>query len=425
MSRFAFAPLFLLLVAPLQADEMDKIIALMERSSDPQAAPAPKAVLQDNALRLDQVVALATTNDVRLAPYSSALKLAQARSDASIQYENPELRLGTELNGDDPGQRASVRFYPPNPWQVSAEKGENSALVGEENAAYRSALLETTVDAISAYHELQCLEKEKGLYDRLVNLKKGFATRVAEQVSAAVGTQAQGLLALWEVQEALENRRNAEIQAEQLKQSLAALTGQAADRFTLVPLRTNDSFVRIDPEESTRIAMGYRPQLQLLRAQRAAADARLRGAKAAGVPWINFIELGYRNRSERWDLEAGFELPLFTLGGTEKMLTYEELSLRNIQIETQEQRLRFEVGTAVKSYNIAVTEWTQLQNRQLVLVTKTRAYLDRTTDTDPQRMQERVSLEEKLIRAEFKMLGIRRRINQARLELISIIGQPV
>ena len=427
MSRFAFAPLFLLLVAPLQAEELNlsQIIALMERSSAPQAASAPKAEHQGHVLRLDQVVALATTNDVRLAPYFSALKLAQTRSDASIQYKNPELRLGTELNGDEPGQRASIRFYPPNPWQVSAEKGENTALFGEENAAYHSALLETTVDAISAYHALQCLEMEKGLYDRLVNIKKGFATRVDEQVSASVGTQAQGLLALWEVQEALENRRNAEIQAEQLKQSLAALTGQAADLFTLVPLMANDSFTQIDPEESTQIAMGYRPQLQLLRAQRAAADARLRGAKAAGVPWINFVELGYRTRSDRWELEAGFELPFFTLGGTDKMLTYEELSLRNIQIEMQEQRLRFEVGTAVKAYNVAVTEWTQLQDRQLVLVTKTRAYLDRTTDTDPQRMQERVSLEEKLIRAEFKMLDIRRRINQALLELISMIGQPI
>ena len=429
MRGFAFVSLFLLLAAPIQASELDldRIIAQMETKNVRQAASLAEsiAVRSNDGLRLEQMVVLATTNDLRLVPYSSALKLAQCRSDASVQYENPELRMGTELNGSDPGQRASLRFYPPNPWQVGAEKGENTALIGEENAAYQSALLETTIDVISAYHELQCLEMEKRLYDRLVNIKKGFATRVDEQVAAAVGTQAQGLLALWEMQDALEDRRSTEIQAGKLKQSLAALTGQLADSFTIVQLKEDDSFARIDPEESTRVAMGHRPQLQLLRAQRAAADARLRGAKAAGVPWINFVEVGYRTRSEQWELEAGFELPFFTLGGTEKMLTYEELSLRSIEIETQEQRLRFEVGAAVKSYNVAADEWTQLQELQRVLIEQTRAYLDRTTDDSPQRMQERMSLKEKLIRAEFKRLDIRRRINQARVELIFIIGQPI
>ena len=426
MRGLAFISLFLL-IAPLQADELDlsQIIALMEKNSAPHGAPVSKIVGQDRGLRLEQMIALAVTNDVRLAPYSSALKLAQARSEASVQYKNPELRLGTELNGDEPGQRASVRFYPLNPWQVGAEKDENSALFGEENAAYHSAWLETVVDVISTYHELQCLETEKGLYDRLVSIKKGFAMRVDEQVAAAVGTQAQGLLALWEMQEALEDRHHTEIRVEQLKQSLAALTGQPTGYFAIVPLKGEDALVRIDPEESTRVAMGYRPQLQLLRAQRAAAEARLRGAKAAGVPWINFVEVGYRTRSDRWELEAGFELPFFTLGGTDKMLSYEELALRNVAIETQEQRLRFEVGAAVKAYNVAVDEWAQLQGRQLVLMEKTRAYLDRTTDHTPQRMQERMMLEEKLIRAEFKMLDIRRRINKAHVTLISTIGQPI
>jgi len=425
MRGLAFVSLFLL-VAPLQADELDlsQIIALMEKNSASQVAPAPETVRQDRGLQLEQMITLAITNDLRLAPYSSALKLAQTRSEASVQYKNPELRLGTELNGDEPGQRASVRFYPLNPWQVDAEKDENSARFGEENAAYHSAWLETVVDVISTYHELQCLETEKGLYDRLVTIKKGFAMRVDEQVAAAMGTQAQGLLALWEMQEALEDRRHTEIRAEQLKQSLASLTGQSAGRFTIVPLKGDDALVQVDPEESTQVAMGYRPQLQLLRAQRAAAEARLRGAKAAGVPWINFVEVGYRTQSDRWELEAGFELPFFTLGGTDKMLSYEELALRNVAIETQEQRLRFEVGAAVKAYNVAVAEWTQLQDRQRVLLEKTRAYLDRTTDETPQRMQERMLLEEKLIRAKFKMLDIRRRINKAHVALISMIGQP-
>ncbi len=426
MRGIAVISLFLL-VASLQAEELDlsKIIALMEKNSAPQAASTPKTVPQGGGLRLEQIISLATTNDARLAPYSSALKLAQVHSESSVQYKNPELRLGTELNGNDPGQRASIRFYPLNPWQVGAQKDENNALFREQNAAYQSAWLETVVDVISTYHELQCLETEKGLYDRVVGIKKTFATRVDEQVAAAAGTQAQGLLALWEMQEALENRRYAEIRFEQLKQSLSALTGQSTGRFTIAPLKGNDSLVRIDPEESTRVAMEHRPRLQLLRAQRAAAEAQLRGTKAAGVPWVNFIEVGYRTRSEQWELEAGFELPFFTLGGTDKMLACEELSLRNIEIEIQEQRLRFEVGTAVKAYNMAVDEWTQLQNRQLVLIKKTRTYLDRTNNNTPQRMQERVSLEEKLIRAELKMLDIRRRINKAHVALISIIGQPI
>lgn len=419
-----------MVAAPLQAEElrMEEIIALMESSLAQQPAAssaAPKAVPESNVdvqLRMEQAIALAEIHDTRLAPYSSALKLAQARSNASIQYENPELRLGTELDSD-PGQRASVRFYPPNPWQVSAEKGENNAVVEEEAAAYRSALLETTIDVISAYHELQCLEKEKTLFDRLVGIKQGFALRVDQQVDAAAETQAQGLLALWEAQESMENRHEAQIQAEQLRQSLAVLTGQPA--FRIAPLEEAPSFALFDVEKSSLVAMGNRPELQMLKARRTAADAQLLGTKAAGVPWLNFVEVGYRNKSRGWELEAGFELPFFSIGGTEKMLAYEEVSLREIEIETQELMIRHEVDAAVKAYNVAVGEWAQLQGRQVVLMEKTRAYLDRTTDNDPQQMKERLALEEKLIRAEFKMLDIRRRINQARMELIAIVGKPI
>jgi hypothetical protein len=436
MKRLALFVVFLA-VFPVRATELtvEQIIALMERghvtakeATPAVTAPGPKnsttVHMPPEEFRLEQLIALAKTHDARLAPYSSVLKLAQLRSDAFNAPDNPELRVGTELGESDPNLAASVRFFPRNPWALSAEKGENTAMVEEETAAYRSALLETTLQVVSDYHELQCLEKEKALYKRLAKIKMGYANRVDQQLAASVGTQIDGLLAHWDAQETLDSHRDVIIQAEQFKHSLVSRTGKAIDGFNIAPLDDMALFAFQDAETVTMEAMRQRPELQLLQARRAAADARLLGTKAEAVPWLNHIEVGYRNKDRGWQLEAAFNLPVFTLGGTEKMLAYEEVALRDIEIETQEQMIRLEVDAAVKTYNHAVREWRVMQERQVPLVQRTQAYLDSVPGEEPLQMKERMALEEKLIRAEVKMLDIRRRINESLLELIAIVGKP-
>jgi outer membrane protein TolC len=376
-------------------------------------------------LRLEQAIDLAITNDVRLVPYASELQLAQARADAALPYKNPELRLGTELNGNDPGQRASVRFYPPNPWQVKADKKDNGALLGQELARYQSAVLNTTVEVMTTYQELQCLEKEQKLVEQIMKMKATFAAQMDKQLSAAVATQAQGLLAHWELLEAQEEVTNFAAKANLLKQTLAAQIGRSAEDLTILPLEKMDSFIPVNPEKLVAEALQNRAELQLLNAQRAQADARLRSAKSAAVPWLNFVELGYRTGSDQWELQAGFEIPIFTLKGTEKMLSYETVSRRNIEIEKQTQAIRFEVEAAAKAYNTTVSEWIALQKHQAVLMKKTRIYLAQMPPSNPQRMSDQLSLEEKLIRAEFKTLALHRRINQAKILLISLVGKSI
>ncbi len=83
------------------------------------------------------------------------------------------------------------------------------------------------------------------------------------------------------------------------------------------------------------------------------------------------------------------------------------------------------MDAAVKTYNHAVREWRIMQERQGPLVQRTQAYLDSVPGEEPLQIKERMTLEEKLIRAEFKMLDIRRRINESLLELIAIVGKSV
>lgn len=436
MKRLALLVLFLAAL-PIWAAELtvEQIIALMEESSvktgevaPAVTAPEPKgsntSLVPAGELKLEQLIALAKTHDARLAPYASVLKLAQLRSEAFNAPDNPEFRVGTELGDSDPDLAASVRFFPRNPWALSAEKGENNAMVGEETAAYRRALLETTLQVVSDYYELQCLEKEKALYKRLAKIKLGYADRMDQQLAAAAGTQIDGLLAHWDAQETLDSHRDAIIQAEQLKHSLVSRTGNTIDEFNIAALDETALFALQDAEKATMQAIRQRPELQLLQARRAAADARLRGAKSAAIPWLNFVEVGYRNKSRGWALEAAFDLPIYTIGGTEKMLAYEEVALREIEIETQEQMIRLEVDAAVKTYNYAVSEWRVMQARQVPLIQRTQAYLASVPGEEPLQMKERMTLEEKLIRAEFKMLNIRRRVNEALLELLAIVGKP-
>jgi outer membrane protein TolC len=376
-------------------------------------------------LGLEDAVALAILNDVQLAPYASALKLAQYRSAAFLPRDNPELRLGTDLDGADPDQTASIRFFPLHPWEAGALKRENKALVDEETAVYQGAVLETTLETMSLYHEIQCLEKEKTLYDRLSEIRQQAAERVERQVAAAVGTQAQGLIAYWEAHEALESRRNVEIESARRMQSFAVLIGRPVGQFNVAALDEDAAFTPLDVETSTQAALGNRPELQLLRARRASADARLRGAKADGIPWLNHVEVGYRKNSSRWELGAAFDIPFFTVAGTDKMLASEALLLREIEVDTEEQLVHLKVAAAVQAYNVAVNEWNSLQAEQKTLMEKTRAFLESTPADNSRQLEDRVSLEEKLIRAEFKMLDVRRGVNQTLMELIDIVGTPI
>jgi len=377
-----------------------------------------------NVLNLDKAIDLAVANDARLAPYVSELKLAQARSEAALPYKNPELRLGTELN-NDPGQRASVRFYPPNPWLVKAEKKDNGATLAQVQARYQGAVLETTIAVMTTYHELQCLEKEQELSRQIMKMKQAFSTRMDEQLSAAAATQAQELLAHWELLEAQEEYQDSIAKSKALKQTLAGQTGLSVENLTLAPLTEQNSFQPVIPAELVTVALKNHAALQLLMAQREQADARLRSAKSAAVPWINFVELGYRTGSEEWELEAGFEIPLFTLKGTEKMLSYEEVSQRNIEIEKQKQAIRYEVEAAAKAYNTLVSAWSEIETRQQALVKATQNYLKQMPASNPQQMDEQLRLEEKLIHAETKALMLRRQINHAKILLIARIGKQI
>lgn len=428
-----------LLSAAVYADEgnMQQLLELMESGNtaaeeSPAAEPpakaedeAPEGVIPAGPLDLSQAIALAHTNDARLAPYTTALRLAQYRSDASLQRDNPELRLGTDIDSDEPDLRASVRFFPLHPWEANALKRENQALFEEEAAAYQSALLETTLDVATAYYELQCLEKELALYDRLSLVRRQSADLADRQVKAAVLTQAQGLLTHWEVQESLESRRNTRIKVNQIKQSLSALTGQPVQDVHVAPLDEKRGLELLDTEGATHAALSSWPELQSLRAQRSAADARLRGTKAASIPWLNHVEVGYRNNDRGWAVEAALDLPFFTIGGTDKMLAYEELALRNIEVDTQEQMLRIQVHAATRAYNAAVQEWNTLQTGQMALMEKTRAYLDATPGGSPQQAEDRMALEEKLIRAELKMLDVRRSVHATLMDLIALVGKPI
>jgi outer membrane protein TolC len=164
-------------------------------------------------------------------------------------------------------------------------------------------------------------------------------------------------------------------------------------------------------------------QLHLLNAQRAQADAQLSNAKSGAIPWLNFVEVGYRTGSEEWELEVGVEIPIFTLSGTEKKLSYEALSRRNIEIETLRQSMKFTVRSAAQTYNKTITEWTTLQKQQGELIKKTEQYLKKTTPANPQQMDDQLSLKEKMIQAKFKLLNLRRKINQAKINLIILLGK--
>jgi len=376
-------------------------------------------------LRLDQAIHLGITNDVRLLPHKSELTLAKMRSDSSLIYKNPELRLGTELNNDDPQQRASLRFYPPNPWQVHAGKGENLALSNQAQARYEDAVLQITVEIMKNYRELQCLKEEEELLKQLLVMKQSFAKRLDSQLSSGAATQAQTLLAHWALLETKDKYEESKIKGLERKQLFSQQMGIPVKELTLEPLNKIPSPTVVDPEKMISQALQNNLQLHLLDAQRAQSLAQLSNAKSQSLPWLNFVEVGYRTGSDEWELEMGLEIPIFTLKGTEKRLTSEAVFQRNIEIETLRQSMKFAVRSSTKRYNSTVREWINLEKQQGELIKKTDQFLDQMTPTNPQQMDDQLALKEKMIQAKFKLLNLHRRINQARTELILLIGKPL
>jgi len=374
-------------------------------------------------LHLDQAIHLGITNDVRLVPYKSDLTLAKMRNDSSLIYKNPEFRIGTELNNDDPQQRASIRFYPPNPWQVHAGKGENTALSNQAQARYEDAALKTTVEIMKNYRELQCLEEEQALLNQILLMKQTFAKRLESQLSAGTAIKAQALLAHWAVVETKDKYEETKTKLTELKQLFARQIGVSEEKLTIESLKQTPHPSLVDPEKMALEALQNNLQLHLLDAQREQANARLSNAKSESVPWLNFVEVGYRTGSEEWELEVGLEIPLFTLSGTEKRLSYEAVSRRNIEIETLRQSMKFTVKSSARTYNSTVNEWINLQKQQGELIKKTEQYLSKMTPSNPQQMDDQLALKEKMIHAKFKLLNLRRRINQAKISLIILLGK--
>ena len=275
------------------------------------------------------------------------------------------------------------------------------------------------------YRELQCLEEEQKLLNQILLMKQTFAKRLESQLSARTATQAQALLAHWAVVETKDKYEETKTKLTELKQLFARQIGVSEEKLTIESLKQTSRPTLVDPEKMALEALQNNLQLHLLDAQRAQANARLSNAKSESVPWLNFVEVGYRTGSEEWELEVGLEIPLFTLSGTEKRLSYEAVSRRNIEIETLRQSMKFTVKSSARTYNSTVNEWINLQKQQGELIKKTEQYLSKMTPSNPQQMDDQLALKEKMIHAKFKLLNLRRRINQAKINLIILLGKAI
>lgn len=410
--------LFLVTIS-LRAEQTDLLQLLSQMSSE---GVSSSGVIQTNEQQLSSYIQLASAHDLQLSSYASTMKISQYRLKTSLPKKNPELRIGTSLDAPDEAVAALIRIYPKNPWISKANDQRNMARLSVDTAAYNQALLSTIAQITSLFKEVQCLEQEQVLVRRLIQIRQDFSDHVGKQVAASVQTQGQGLIARWKASDAFAEEQALAHKIGIAKQTIAALTGLKISQISVPLMKVDETFRSMNAATLTRIALESRPEMQAVMGERDLAQATLNATKAVKVPWFDFVEVGYKTRDNTWNVETGITLPFFSFRGSEAIFANEKLTQSQFNIETQEQIIRSEISGATRAYNLSVKEWDSLLKRQQPLIQKTSDYLDRMRK-EYSYEKEQLELEEYLIDASLKIVTFRRKINQAQIDLILLLGQ--
>lgn len=395
------AALLVLVVAPAQAEE--------------SAGP----------LSLNTAIELALKNDIRLLPGKTALQIAQLRQDAAPVWRDPEARLETGLGTEQNSLDSALRVYLPHPWMVKAAALENASLTASAAAEHQMAGLATATEAFRLYREFQCLEREASLATRLVEIKKELAGLSEQHLAAAMETSSRALLLCWELRAAEQEERALRRELHVLKNRLAARTGLAPEKLRLPALDFAAPFNPVNPEQAVHSALERRPDLHLLQAQLQEADSQMRLVRAERIPWLNYVQPSYSDRSAEWAVQVAVNIPVFSLSGSKKGQALAERSLRQTALAVSKEAVSIQVREALEALASATEEWTVHQAEQLELADATRTEIKKLQELAPSVPGEWLALDEQMVQAERRLLQTLRAVYSAQADLFFATGQPL
>lgn len=287
---------------------------------------------------------------------------------------------------EDTGLGLLLRFTLPHPWERKARIQRAAAEVSLAEADYfaEEDIVVRTVRA--SFQQLAVLEAKLATHLKRKAAYEGFRQWLEKQASSRLGldlaaARAKSYSSLADIR-ALENEITA------ARQDLAAycgVTDPSRISATLTTRRIGDPG-KLDVSYLTSAAALYRGDLLGIQARLAIAQAQLKEAKAASIPFTTFIDLGYTTETtthragdnNEFVARIGISIPLFDWTGFNKKREVPKAATLSLeqQIAMQRSLISNEVTQALKRLSIADAQLTTCDNDLAALKADTKKSLN-------------------------------------------------
>ncbi len=339
---------------------------------------------------------------VRAGKRSDASKVAyidaavrRLRAEEELTWKDPELRFGqdwgdtrTRTSGDSPANGSGyttsvgVRFYVPNPFVERYIRAKSDGEIRKEDA--RAA-----VEAYEVYSEVKmlCYEEARARADERYLDERAKAwddLRKASDESYKNGVFISPLDAIRSETKFQKARIKLDTMVsarETLRRRIAWLTGIPDDKLVIDPEPPPmPDPTSLSVEHLTEIAFARRPDLAAAVAELDEAEAGVKAAKAARIPWFRFVEATYSHDNDReneWDrhqtghsdefsIKTSIYLPIFTWAGESVELSEMVQARANARLMALYSSIRQEITTAYNDYFDACSRVNEEESRKFV-----------------------------------------------------------
>ena len=308
-----------------------------------------------------------TTSEASAGGIYNTNEAGSANGERRIVERSRELISHPDDTSRDDQLSVLVRFASPNPLQRRANieiaaaqtaRAESDYLIEEDKVV-------RTVRAL--YEDLNMAESVA----RATRARQALQEKFGGEMEAAQAPVLADLMAdiRLEIGKSIRDLREFRSDIARLRQELASYCGlDRPERIAVIgkPTRRVVPLEALDFDYLVKMAQLHRSDLLDLEARLALAQAELKGAKAAKIPFFTFFDAGWATAqttgrtsdSEEWSLRAGVSLPLFDWIGLNKAHLEHQTATEayRAEIGNQRQLIASEIRTALDRIRSASRE---------------------------------------------------------------------
>ncbi len=321
-------------------------------------------------LDLRQLTQLALANSPAFASAEGNLNVAKAQRRALRHWRDPELRTGFDWDdvrvqespggpGTDTTRRneafdVSVRFFPPNPWEMRAELSKALAEISYAEFALRQTGREIINQVRRLYQDLQFAQED-------IRLGKGVYRLELEEYERLKAGSLRGPADNQKLRELdrLDTTSATEIRFQALRSELAALVGledPSRIRVEGVPNRPVVGFRPDTVEALTEMAFMNNLEIADLDRLQKLAQGDLAAFKATKIPWVSFFEMGRDRRynehlpvNDQYSARLAFNVPIFSVFSKEGEVYQEQIRSYKKQAERYRKQIQRRISSRINS----------------------------------------------------------------------------